>query len=233
MTKLERDLRFLKMYAIVTTFLGIFSIAAFRSSGQSQTFQEVTAKRFRLVDSAGTGRVLIASDYKTDNSAGLYFFNQEGTESGGFAYNGRRRPDGSVDAYAVLTMDQFKEDEVVRLSYSQSGKRKRHGLAISDMPDTVTERYTAALAELRQTLPLAKTPEEANAIRQRVLGPIPGRERGARRVFAGRDYDGRSLVTLSDSDGNPRLRLQVDTAGNASIVFLDENGRVVRSITPE
>ena len=54
----------------------------------------------------------------------------------------------------------------------------------------------------------------------------------ARRVFVGRDFDGQSLVTLSDRDGRPRLRLQVDTAGNPSIVFLDEQGRTVKSITP-
>jgi hypothetical protein len=159
-----------------------------------ETFQEVTARRFRVQRQKETRRQ-------------------------------HRRVCGSYQ-------DQFKEDEVVRLSYSQIGKRKRHGLAISDMPDTVTQRYTAALAELRRALPLAKTPEEANAIRQRVLGPIPGREKGARRMFVGRDYDGQSQVTLSDTNGKPRPRLQVDTAGNASIVFLDENGRVVKSITP-
>jgi hypothetical protein len=231
-TKLDRDVKLLKLYAIATTLMWIVVVAGFRPAARAQAFQEITASRFRLVDSAGKARLLIASDYKTDNSAGLYFFNQEGSEAGAFAYNGRRRPDGSVDAYAVLSMDQFKDDEVVRLSYGQNGKRKRHALIISDMPDSVTARYTAALAELRQLLPAAKTPEEANAIRQRVLGPIPGRERGARRLFVGRDFDGQSLVTLSDRDGKPRLRLQVDTAGNPSIAFLDETGRVTRSITP-
>jgi hypothetical protein len=231
-TKLDREVKALRLYAVATTILGIFSIAAFRPGSQSQSFDEVTARRFTVIDSAGKGRVLIASDYRNDNSAGLYFFNQAGTEAGAFAYNGRRRPDGSIDAYAVLTMDQFQEDEVIRLSYNQSGKRKRHGLAISDMPDTATARYQAALEELRRTLPAAKTAEEANAIRRRVLDPIPGSEKGARRLFVGRDYDGQSVITLSDRDGKPRLRLQVDSAGNASIVFLNEQGTVVKSITP-
>jgi hypothetical protein len=222
----------LKLYAVATTVLGVGSIAAFRAGNESRSFEEVTAKRFRLVDSAGKGRVLIASDYKNDNSAGLYFFNQEGGEAGAVAYNGRRRPDGSVEAHAVITMDQFQDDEVIRLSHNQSGSRKRHGLIISDMPDTITERYQAAVAELRRTLPSAKTPEEANAIRERLLGPIPGRERAARRLFLGRDYEGQSMLTLSDRDGRPRLRLQVDTAGNTSIVFLDERGAVVKTITP-
>lgn len=229
---IEGNLKALKLYAVITTLVAVWSIAAFRPLPRSQKFEEITAKRFLLIDSAGKGRVLIASDYRTDNSAGLYFFNQEGTEAGAFAYNGRRRPDGTVDAYAVLTMDQFREDEVIRLAHNQSGKRKRHGLVISDMPDTVSDRYQAALEELRRILPTAKTPEEANAMRQRVLDPIPGRERGARRLFVGRDYDGQSLITLSDRDGKPRLRLQVDTMGKASIVFLDEQGGVVRTITP-
>jgi hypothetical protein len=35
---------------------------------------------------------------------------------------------------------------------------------------------------------------------------------------------------LSDSSGNTRLRLRVDALGTARIEFLDEKGRVVRSI---
>lgn len=55
----------------------------------------------------------------------------------------------------------------------------------------------------------------------------------ARRFFAGRSADGSSLITLSDPDGKPRLRFQVDKSGKASIQFLDEKERVVRTIKPD
>ncbi len=64
------------------------------------------------------------------------------------------------------------------------------------------------------------------------MARIPGRDVVARRLFAGRDVEGSSLVTLSDPDGKPRLRLQVDKLGQASIVFLDPSGKVVRTIKP-
>jgi len=61
---------------------------------------------------------------------------------------------------------------------------------------------------------------------------VPARDWVARRLFAGRDVDGASQVTLSDPDGRPRLRLRVDSLGRASIAFLDTAGRTLRIFTP-
>src|SRR5262245_5730683 len=111
--KIEKDLRLLKAYALFVTVLCTVMVSAGFQSSHKQTFEEITAKRVLIVDSTGKGRVLLASDYKNDNSAGLFFFNQEGTESGAFFYNGKRDNDGKPVAYSLLTMDQFKSDQVV------------------------------------------------------------------------------------------------------------------------
>jgi hypothetical protein len=40
------------------------------------------------------------------------------------------------------------------------------------------------------------------------------------------------VLALRDAKGRQRLVLTVDPAGNASIQFLDEAGKVVRTVTP-
>lgn len=228
---LERQVRALWISVVVIT-LAWCSLAAFQSRGQG-TADEVRARRVLIVDSAGQGRLLMAADYKTDNSAGVYFFNQLGTEAGALAFNGKRGADGAVDAYAILTMDQFQSDEVVRLAFSQSGTQKRQGLTISDRPDSLTAEARRVLDSLALALRAARSTEEARALRRTYLARVPGREIGASRLFVGRNVEGASLVTLSDRDGRPRLRLEVDSLGRASITFLDAAGREVRTITPE
>ena len=64
------------------------------------------------------------------------------------------------------------------------------------------------------------------------LSRIPQQEFVSRRLFVGRSWNRASLVTLSDPNGKPRLRLEVDSLGAASISFLDEEGEVVRTIEP-
>ena len=97
---------------------------------------------------------------------------------------------------------------------------------------TLSPKATEVLASLSQALQSAKSTAEADSIRREYLSRIPAREIVARRLFAGRDREGASLVTLSDPDGKPRLRLQVDRLGKASIAFLDEAGKIVRRIEP-
>lgn len=91
---------------------------------------------------------------------------------------------------------------------------------------------TEQVKEFYRVLQAARTMPEAEAIKKDYMSRIPGRDLAARRLFAGRNTDGTSLVTLSDPDGKPRLRLQVDKLGHASIEFLDVSGKVVKTIKP-
>jgi hypothetical protein len=162
----------------------------------------------------------------------VYFFNQEGTESGALSYNAKRDKDGKIDAHSIWTMDQFKNDEIVRMEYDHLGDQKRQGLVISDRPDTMSPQAEELIRALSRALESAKSEAEMQALRRDYLSRMPAREIVARRLFAGRDVEGSSLVTLSDLDGKPRLRLKVDKLGQASITFLDPSGRAVRTIKP-
>lgn len=257
-TKLEKEVRFLKIYALVATlFCAVFFLAAFTLKSGDQKFEEITANRIKLVDSAGKLRGTIAADSSKDSAAGLVFYNEagkarlrigadigkgrfaglvfyneEGTEAGVMMHSGRRDENGKIDAATLLTMDQFKSDEVIRLVYDQQGDQKRQGLVINDRPDTLSPQAEKLLKDLGAALRSAKTDAEQQALRREYLSKLPGREIVARRLFAGRDVEGASQVTLSDPDGKPRLQLKVDSLGKASITFLDTSGRIVRTIKP-
>ena len=53
-----------------------------------------------------------------------------------------------------------------------------------------------------------------------------------RRMFVGKDFEGRATLVLSDAQGQERLVLSVAEQGMPRIEFLDRNGEVVCQIVP-
>jgi hypothetical protein len=230
-TELEKEVRFFKVYAVVAALLGaVFVLTAFTLQSGKQNFEEITAKRINMLDSTGKIRVILAGEFPKPRAdyAGLIFNNGDGYEAGGLVYSGTRDKDGRIDEGAVLTFDQYRSDQIVALDYDHHGDQKRQGLVIADRPDTMNP----LVREFYQALNSAKSSAEAESIKKDYLSRIPARDFVARRLFAGRDKEGSSLVTLSDPDGKPRLRLEVDKLGQARITFLDPSGKVVRTIKP-
>lgn len=218
-------------YTVVTfVLLLVISAGAFTAGRRTAEFDEITVRKVTVVDDQGRTRVLLAGDYgpRRSDLAGLLFINQEGVEAGGLVYTGTRDSAGAVNAGAILTFDQFGNDQIVALSYDQAGGRKRQGLTIQDRPDSLSDR----LIEAYRAIESATSEEERDSLADYHFSRIPRREIAARRLFVGRSWNESSLVTLSDRDGRARLRLEVDSLGAASIQFLDDSGDVVRTITP-
>jgi hypothetical protein len=234
-TKLAKEVRFLKVYAVVATLLGaVFVLTAFTLQSGKQNFEEITARRINIVDSTGKTRVILAGEFPRPraNLAGLIFNNEDGYEAGGLVYSGKRDKDGKIEEGSILTFDQYRADQIVALEYDRTGDKKRQGLTINDRPDMMSDQAKALIKEMLGAMATAKSPAEQESIRRDYLSRIPARETVARRLFAGRDAEGASLVTLSDPDGKPRLRLKVDSLGQASITFLGPSGKAVRTIKP-
>ena len=227
-TKLEKEVRFLKIYAVVATLFGaVFGLSAFTLQSSQQKFEEITTSRIKFVDSegkeqatigvqsaregtaglifydpAGKARLRIGADIGKGSFAGLVFYNEDQTEAGVLMHRGKRDKDGKIDAASLLTMDQFKSDEVIRLVYDQLGDQKRQGLLVNDRPDTLSPQAEKLMRELGQALQSARSEAEAQALRREYLSKLPAREIVARRLFAGRDLDGAALVTFPTSTGN-------------------------------
>jgi hypothetical protein len=157
--------------------------------------------------------------------AGMIFFNDEGEEDGGIGFGGRT-VDGKVHADGGIAFDRYESDETVTLRYSENAGRKQSGLMITDRADMPILKMLAKQDSLR-AMPAGAARDSA----MKAFVENGGHPLAARRLFAGRDADQSSVVSLSDPQGHPRLRLMVDSTGAASIQFLDTTGHVTKTIT--
>ncbi len=124
--ELSRQAQMLKRYGFGVTILLVVLIGLnFLKS--SEKYKEITAERINIVEADGTLRMVLSNrtlqhpgrmDKKDlphrDRPAGLLFFNDEGDECGGLGYNGNKK-----EAAMFITMDQYKNDQIMTLSYEQ------------------------------------------------------------------------------------------------------------------
>jgi hypothetical protein len=224
-------MRLLRLYAVASTALLVgLVVSAFSHQQSGEVFDEITVSRINVVDSAGRTRVILAGGYppRRASLAGLLFINEDGHEAGGLVYTGTRNEDGEIDAGAILTFDQYGNDQIVALQYDHSGSRKRQGLTIQERPDTLSD----LLKEAYRAIETAPSAPVRDSLLRHYQARIPRQDIVSRRLFVGRNYSRASVVTLSDPSGRPRLTLQVDSLGQPSITFLDEAGEPTRTITP-
>ena len=151
--------------------------------------------------------------------AGLLFFNEEGDEVGGLTFTGRE-VNGRGRANAGIMFDQFKQDQTIGISYSETDGRRTAGLQVWDRPDT-------RLSELIDQLNAANKLTDPAERQQAVAAARASAQPAPRRLFVGKLPDRSATVALSDAAGKPRLTLTVDAAGNPRIEFLDDAGKVI------
>jgi hypothetical protein len=240
---LERDVRFLKRYAIVSTLaFGALVLLAFRQQQAPRTkFQEIDVERINVVEPDGSYRLVISNrprsigpiykgkpfGYEGGGRPGLIFFNDEGTENGGLTFTGRKLANGTFASSLGMSFDQFNQDQVVTLRYDDNNGQRRLGLSFLDRLDV--DIYDLIMARDSINRSVAAGPARDSAL-ARLMGPRNGEPLAAQRVFVGRDRAKSALLLLSDRQGKPRLRLAVDSLGAARIEFLDADGRVTQTL---
>jgi hypothetical protein len=227
---------FLTLYSVVaTTLLGGLFVTDAVGRQERTAFDEIDVKRINIREDDGTLRMTISNTdrfpgiiirgeerpHPNRTTAGMLFFNDEGTENGGLIFGGRRGADG-VEGWGHLSFDQFEQDQVVALNQIEGEGRRSAGLTVSDRPDASIEVATERLAGLEGAA------REAEIERLAAEGQF-----GETRAFFGKTRERASQMELSDAEGRPRLRLSVSAEGAAVIQFLDAAGRVTRTVTPE
>ena len=226
------DHKFLKTHAAFSTLaiIGLVVMGAGDPPG-TQTFDKITVSQIDVVDSEGRVRAQLAGEYgpRRKDLSGLLFHNEEGHEAGGLVYQGGIDEDGNVQAGAILTFDQYGDDQIMALQYAQNGDHKRNGLTITDRPNEMGEN----LAQFYRNFSNAKTDEERQRLRDDVLPNIPKEEMPAKRLFIGRTTRNSSTINLYDPVGRVRLRLEVDKDGVPVIEFFNEQGESVKKIVIE
>ena len=234
--RIRRELRALKLYALVVTILlGTLSIAAFKQSAQRTKFTEIDVERINVVEPDGKLRMVISNKprsigpiykgqpfgYAGGTRPGIIFFNDEGTENGGLTFAGQRMPDGKFQASSGFSFDQFNQDQVLYFQYNDNNGQRRIGFTIADRANV---DIFEAIARRDTITRMQQGPARDSAMREWMNpGGVP---MFAPRIYLGRTTTRAAMIDLSDPNGKPRLRLMVDSLGTASLEFLDAAGNV-------
>lgn len=199
------------------------------------SYDEIDVKRINLREDDGTLRMVISNKTRFPGlilrgkehphphrkTAGILFFNEEGTENGGLIFDGQKQ-DGKVTSGGHLSFDQYEQDQVVQITHAEEDGKRWAGFVVSDRPDAPLDLAAWQKGEAMPDGP-------AKEAEMKRLKELYG---GHQRVFVGKGRDRSSALILHDAAGRPRMLLQVSAEGAASIQFLDENGKTVRTVTP-
>lgn len=232
---LSRSVRVLQGYAVVlTAAVVILGVLQWRGRQGTRRFTEVDAQRINIVEPDGTIRLVLSDKARFPGlilkrkeyphprgTAGLLFFNDEGTEDGGLAYTGSRSDSGAF-AEGEIMFDQYDQDQTVGLEYSDNRGQRVAGLHVWDRPDSLG--ISDLIGRVMKIRAMPEGPERTAALQTLRAA------QGSTRLFAGKTPDHSTLVALSDPQGRPRLRLIVDKAGSARIEFVDSAGRVTSRV---
>lgn len=154
---LAREVRILKVYAIVSTVaFGAMFASSLKAQSNRQRFTEIDVERINIVEPNGRVALVLANTQRLPGpmlegkelpkeisqgrigSAGMIFVDAQGTEIGGLTYKVDVKGDGTFSASRSLTFDQHNQDQVVGLQYSDNGKTRAYGLNVWDRPTRIT-----------------------------------------------------------------------------------------------
>lgn len=232
---------------LIFVWLTLLSLAfAYIAIGQARSaanqkianFEQINVQRLNVVEADGKPRVIISNrtlfpglywggkefKHHSRDAGGFLFFNREGDEVGGMTFDAVKEGDNH-SASSGLMFDQYKQDQTVGVIYNEQNGQRTAGLRVWDRPN----QSMLPLIELSDKA--AKAPNDAarEEIRKQMMEVAKGWGPMGERAFVGKVRED-SMLRLADKQGRPRLVLKVDGAGEASVEFLDESGKVVRRI---
>jgi hypothetical protein len=223
-------------YSVVATT--VIAIALARDATGNPTkvaYDEIDVKRINLREEDGTLRLVISNKarfpgliirgkehpHPNRKTAGFLFFNEEGTENGGLIFGGRTE-NGKITSGGHLSFDQYEQDQTIQMTFDESDGQRRAAFIVHDYPDGSNDLDAWEKAD---AMP-------AGAAKDAELKRLKERYGPRRRAFVGRSRDRSSALALFDAEGRPRIMLRVTAEGAASMEFLDEKGKAVKTVTP-
>ena len=236
--KIFSDPRFLVIYSAVVTVAFAVTLLCGFAAARSQTFDVLRVHRIDFVEPDGTPRLIISNresfpgaymrnkEYPRPDrrdTAGMIFMNDEGSEMGGLLFGGMKMKDGTIQNHGHLSFDQYEQDQIFAIDSGREDQDKFSALRIGERGDyPIQQAY-------EESLRIEKLPESERAAEwKKFFATHTG---DANRIYLGRARDKSASLQLKDADGNTRLAMRVDAAGNPVIQFLDASGKVLNEFT--
>ena len=134
--------------AMLTTMLAATALTGFSSPKRKAAFDELTVGRINVVEPNGVLRMVISNHAQLPGivvrgkerpfarpQAGMLFYNDEGSETGGLIFGGRRNAKGDiVDAGGSLSFDRYEANQIVQLIGVDDREDRFAGLSVTDSP---------------------------------------------------------------------------------------------------
>ena len=234
-TKIEKEVRLLKAYAVVATLVcAVFCLTAFTLQNRKPKLEEIDVERINIVEKDGKLRMVISNqerqhpgivngkviERKGPRPPGMIFFNHLGDEMGGLIFG----DNGGNGHFGALTWDKVRNDQTIGFRHLESDNGTyQTGLEMWQQPnlpsDVAAAKYDAA----------SKIADE-KARKAAIQAMIDNNELATNRLFLGKRRDNSTMLVMSDIKGKPRIRMQVAPDGTPKLEFLDEAGKVIYSL---
>jgi len=237
-TKLEKEVRFLKIYAVVVTLAyAVFFLTAFAIQSKKQRFEEIDVERINIVEKDGKLRMVISNqerqhpgivngkiiERKSPRPPGIIFFNHLGDEMGGLIFG----ENGGNGHFGSLTFDKVKNDQTMGFRYLESDNGTyQSGLEMWQQPNIPSDVMLAKYEAARKITDETKRKAAIQAM-------LDNNELTTNRLFLGKQRDNSTMLVMSDIKGKPRIRMQVAPDGTPKLDFLDEAGKIIYSLPEE
>ena len=215
-------------YSAVLTVVLCVVLLSGTSSKKKASFDQIDVKRINLVEPDGTIRMVISNradfpglivkgkEYPHDRqTAGMLFFDDEGTENGGLIFGGSKDKDGKVQSWGHLSFDRYMGDQVMVLNAEEIDGQRHAGIEFVDEPDVPLKLVTDALQ---------LSPDQGKSKLRELFS---GNNKPQQRAYLGRKFDQSSALELEDAQGRDRILISVAANGNPTMKFLDEQGKVI------
>jgi len=234
-SKLERDVRFLKLYAVASTVICLALVtAAFRQPSERPKFEEIDVERINIVEKDGRLRMVLSNEARQHpgivngkviprngpRPPGILFFDQRGDEMGGLIF-GENGGDGHFGSF---TFDKVRNDQTIAFRHLEGDDGSYEtGLAMWQQPDVPYDVVNAKIEAARGLADEAERKTALQALRD-------SHELTTPRLFLGKRRDDATALEMSDLDGRARFRIVVPPSGDPRLEFLDSAGSVVLNL---
>ena len=234
-SKIEKEVRFLKVYAIIATIgFATLIVTGFTMQGARPKFDEIDVGRINIVEKSGKLDMVISNQERqhpgisngkiikrtASRPPGIIFFDQTGDEMGGliFGDNGGRGHFGS------FTFDKVLNDQAMGFRYLESDNGTyESGLQLWQPPNITSDEEAANAAEARKITDPAQRKAAFQALIDK--GKIT-----VNRMFLGKQRDNSVTLEMYDVKNRPRIQILVAPDGSPKLEFLDESGKVIYSL---
>jgi|HubBroStandDraft_6_1064221.scaffolds.fasta_scaffold08893_4 hypothetical protein len=227
--------RFLAIYSGILTLVFVITVlCGFSELKRAKSFDEITVHRINIVEPDGTIRMILSNKnsapgayikneeypHDTRQSAGLLFFDDEGTEDGGLIYGLSKDRNGRmIESNVHLSFDKYMQDQIFTVDAGKEGDKEYSELTMQDRGDF------SILEGVEANHRISKLPADQQAAEwEKYKATHPGNHK---RVVLGRSDDGSSVLRLKDRQGRDRIVMQVAPDGAPTIQILGPDGKAI------